>query len=57
MNAPAIKRMAAPESLAWVVTQERGRRELVRGPTVSMAPEHPDMSMPSGVSQPCLKLP
>jgi len=57
MNAPAIKRMAAPEFLAWAETQEGGRHELVRGPIVSMAPELPHMYMPSGVSQTCLKLP
>jgi len=39
MNAPAIKRMNAPEFLAWAETQEGGRYELVRGRIVAMAPE------------------
>jgi Uma2 family endonuclease len=39
MNAPAVKRMAVPEFLAWAETQENGRFELVCGQIVAMAPE------------------
>jgi Uma2 family endonuclease len=39
MNAPAVKRMAIADFLAWSERQERGRYELVDGEIVAMAPE------------------
>src|ERR1700730_10002247 len=39
MKAPAFKRMTVPEFLAWAQTQDGGRRQLMGGDTVVLAPE------------------